>query len=244
MTEKKIGVKADAQAKRRGPPRGKAKDALRKRPRTDSAGPQRERIERNSDNAQVLLEAALDLFSKTNFSNVTIKNITEATGLNAALIYYYYKDKEDLFIKTVEMAIKRAFDEFQGLGDAATSPEDIISRWLEAHIRQFDLLRKLVKVSIDYASGDARTDAVDQAIRGFYENERSVLLAAVQEGIRVGTFSAVDPEEAVGLVSTFLDGVMARSMILPDFDGEAAIHNLHRFIMAYLRGERVKLETR
>jgi AcrR family transcriptional regulator len=240
VTVKTRRAKAGGPGKRPGPRRGNAKSGSRKAARVDLAVARQDRIKRSARNAQILKEAALDLFSETNFSNVTIKDIADATGLNAALIYYYFKDKEELFIKTVDMVVKRAFDEFQGLREAAASPEDVISRWLDTHIRQFELLRKLVKVSVDYASGGARARAVDQAIRGFYENERSVLLAAVEDGIRRGVFSAVDAEQVVAFISTFLDGVMVRSMILSDFNGQAAIHDLRRFIMAHLYGNRTR----
>jgi len=60
--------------------------------------------------AERLMRAALDLFSRRDFSTVTIKDIAKASDVNAALIYYYYDSKEDLFRAAIEFAIKMALE--------------------------------------------------------------------------------------------------------------------------------------
>src|SRR5262249_25900564 len=49
--------------------------------------------DRASTTASALLRIALDLFAAKNYSTVTIKDIAEATGMNASLIYYYFGSK-------------------------------------------------------------------------------------------------------------------------------------------------------
>jgi AcrR family transcriptional regulator len=43
-----------------------------------------------------ILEAAEDLFSKNGFHETSIKQITKAAGVNQGLVYYYFKDKNDI----------------------------------------------------------------------------------------------------------------------------------------------------
>lgn len=43
-----------------------------------------------------ILEAAEELFSKNGFHETSIKEITKAAGVNQGLVYYYFKDKDDI----------------------------------------------------------------------------------------------------------------------------------------------------
>ncbi|MEY8338036.1 TetR/AcrR family transcriptional regulator [Lachnospiraceae bacterium 62-35] len=51
-----------------------------------------------SEKRQEIMEYALDCFSKQGFTATTIKTIAAAAGMKStALIYYYFKDKDELF---------------------------------------------------------------------------------------------------------------------------------------------------
>jgi AcrR family transcriptional regulator len=43
-----------------------------------------------------ILEAAEDLFSKNGFHETSIKQITQVAGVNQGLVYYYFKDKNEI----------------------------------------------------------------------------------------------------------------------------------------------------
>jgi AcrR family transcriptional regulator len=53
----------------------------------------------NADRRQQILEAALKVFSTKGFHKATNKDIAQAAGgISPGLIYWYFKDKEDLFL--------------------------------------------------------------------------------------------------------------------------------------------------
>ena len=51
----------------------------------------------NNSSADKILLAATDLFAKENFSAVSIKQIAAASGVNSALISYYFGGKKNLY---------------------------------------------------------------------------------------------------------------------------------------------------
>jgi AcrR family transcriptional regulator len=56
----------------------------------------------NSDRRQQILEAALKVFSIKGFHKATNKDIAQAAGgISPGLIYWYFKDKEDLFLSII-----------------------------------------------------------------------------------------------------------------------------------------------
>ena len=187
-----------------------------------------------SSTASALLRIALDLFAARNYSTVTIKDIAEATGMNASLIYYYFGNKEGLFLKVVEAAADDAFNSFVVIRNDGASPREIISLWIENHILQYPLMQKLIKISIDHANTHSPTPKIDRAIRKFYDIEARVLGGAIRDGIAEGLFAPVVPERMAEFISTFLDGALVRSVMMNEFDAAAAIRDMRDVVLRRL----------
>lgn len=190
-----------------------------------------------TDRAEELASVALDLFAARNFASVTIKDIAHKTGVNAALIYYYFDSKEDLFRASIEYAVDQAFRNFRQLQARHDNPADIINDWLDNHVQLFAPIHKFVKVSLDYSGSDANMPAIDRQIRQFYDEELRILSDCIRRGVRQGLFQQVDPEDQAEFISTYLDGVMVRSVVLDDFDIARAVDRLRREIWRHLASE-------
>ena len=185
--------------------------------------------------ADTLLRTALELFARLDYSTVTIKDIAHATGCNPSLIYYYFENKEQLFLHAIEMTVEDAFEKFEALRARKETPDAVISSWIEVHITQFVLMQKLAKVSLDYAGTRNRTARLDAAIRKFYDKESVVLGQAIRDGLAQGIFRpTARPKQMAVFISTFLDGTLFRSMMFPDFDHRAAIRHMQTTVMNQL----------
>lgn len=184
--------------------------------------------------AAELTAVALDLFEKRGFAAVTIKSIGEAAGVNPALIYYYFKDKEDLFRASIESAVDQAFEHFAALRQRHDDPGEIISDWLDTHVELYRVVRKMVKVSLDHAGSTKPLPHVEASIRRFYDEEAEIISTCVRDGIARGQFRDVDPAAIAELISTFLDGAMVRSNILPEFDLKSAIDQFRKHLWQQL----------
>ncbi|KGT87389.1 TetR family transcriptional regulator [Erwinia typographi] len=187
-----------------------------------------------SEVADLLQSSAFELFAHQNYSSVRIKDIATATGMNSALIYYYFGSKEDLFIKVIETAVENAFRKFDSVIGSENGPKDILFLWIEIHITQFHLLQKLAKISLDYSSTNGRIPSIDKAIKKFYEKESVILKNTLKEGIAAGHFREVNPAEMAMLISTFLDGVLFRNVMFPTFKYRHAIQVMREFVFDQL----------
>ncbi|MEZ5901165.1 MAG: TetR/AcrR family transcriptional regulator [Hyphomicrobiaceae bacterium] len=201
------------------------------RSRSGRSGAGRPKLSVATADAEVKIrEAALELFSQRGFSSVTTKDIADTTGFNPALIYYYFGSKEELFRSAVTLAVERAFEQFRISRQGLDHPRDIIYGWLDTHILQFDTIAKLIMISIDYAKATRRKSRIDEAIHKFYDEERDVLRQTLMAGLRSGDFRSLDVDETATFISTYLDGVFVRAMILKKFNPVAAIHQLRSFL--------------
>ncbi len=184
--------------------------------------------------ARELMMAALGLFARRDFSAVTIKEIAKVAGVNTALIYYYFDNKEDLFRATLDYAVERALENYRRLGERHSDPVDLISDWFDNHAELSEPIRELVKIMLDYRTARTQLRVVDDIINLFYDEECRIISESVRRGIAMGVFRKVDPEAAATIASTHLDGIMVRSMIHRDLDMVAAIAQLKTLFFEHL----------
>ena len=185
--------------------------------------------------ADRLMRVALDLFSRRDFSTVTIKVIAKASNVNTALIYYYYDSKEDLFRAAIEFAIKKALERSYELQEKHSDPIYLINEWFRSNLEFVTLIRQLIKIMLDYAGSGHPVRSVDRLIHEFYRVEERVILAnSIARGIEEKVFDDVDPVSTASFVSVHLDGIMVASMIRKDFNIEKALSDLRQILWTYL----------
>ncbi len=181
-----------------------------------------------------LTATALDLFAERDFASVTIKDIAKACGVNTALIYYYFANKEDLFRATIKNAITVALENYTNLRKRHDDPVDLINDWFDTNLELSGSIRKLVKVMLDYSGSRIRISSIDREVNNFYDVEHSILSDSIRRGIDQGIFHAVDPDRLALFVSTHLDGIMVAAMIRKDFNLDTAMADLRDILWLHL----------
>ena len=208
-----------------------AKSQVQKKPAIRGKRPARKTP---SIRKEELVTIAFDLFSERHVASVTIKDIARETGVNTALIYYYFENKEDLFGAVIEFAINRAFENFRKLHEQHLSPLDDLNAWINNNIEEFESIRKLVQISLDYSRTQKSIPAIERSIRQFYDEEVRILSNCIRKGIAEKTFKPVDADEFSRFISTYLDGLMVHSTILPETDLDRSVNQLRAVIWTML----------
>ena len=183
-----------------------------------------------------LARIALDLFAERHFASVTIKDIGRAANVNSAMIYYYYQDKEHLFRAAIESAVDEAFDLFATHcnSEIHESPAETILAWFDTHVALYKELRNVIKISVDCKSVIGSVPGAMEPVKRFYRHENEILQSLIRKGIDSGLFLAVDPAVVATMISTILGGVLARSLVLKDFQMVETVDEFKRSIMLYL----------
>jgi hypothetical protein len=91
-----------------------------------------------------------------------------------------------------------------------------------------------VKIALDFRGAHEGDSDIAKTIESFYDEERKMLSKIIRQGINQGLFSPVDPKRMAQFISTYLDGCMVRLVILPDFDLEDAVRDLHHRVLDML----------
>lgn len=211
VTEKDAWQEKSKSANGRGMKAGLRAKPLRKAGRPPVEQP-------NEAKRDAIAAAALKLFSQSGVAAVSNKELGEAAGINPALIYYYFEDKDDLFQFVVRKALADAlavYDDIKkekgGIGD--------LDAWLSSNLLLFGEITRFLKVILDYAHSGQRSAETDAAIARFYRTETDL----IGHALRDEGFAAKEALELAQLVSVFLDGVMVARVVRPEIDSERLV---------------------
>lgn len=191
-------------------------------------------VRRRGRRGSEMLLIALELFATQGFANVTIKDIARKAGMNTALIYYYYRNKEDLFFAALKHAIGQALGERSDREASDTDPVEVIRDWFDTNERLLAPISQMLKLMLDYRTAGRRSASIQGLIEQFYGGEMELLSRTIRRGMRMGRFRKVDEEATALFVSTHLDGLIVASVIRSGFGLHAGLANLQDMLFAHL----------
>jgi AcrR family transcriptional regulator len=187
---------------------------------------------------QLILDSALDLFARQNYSSVTTRDIAAACGVNVALIYYYFKNKDGLFRAVIKHAIDQAYSTYRSRTRDIRDPVQALLQWFQVNLDQFTQLKKMAQICVAYNSAGQNTPEVDALIKGIYVREQRLLFNCVKLGVASGVFRPVDPKHAATFISNHLDGLCFVSMTRPKTDIKPLMTLAQGVILQYLLASR------
>jgi TetR/AcrR family transcriptional regulator len=198
-----------------------------------------------SESKEAILDAAEARFAAHGFDSTTIKQIAGEAGVNTALIYYYFADKEALYHAMVERLITRIAGTMAGVLARAADPENAVREFAKNHHSFLEanprMPRLIVRELVDHDAAHAQ-DAIRQLVATTFDRLR----AAIAAGQAAGVFRRdVDPRfAAISLVSQTTYFNVARPAIslifadggpIPRALGEAFAEHAAKFTLAALR---------
>ena len=152
-------------------------------PTTHRPGPVRQR--RKEQRPGEIIDAALHEFAGHGFAATRLEDVAERAGVTKGTIYFYFKDKEELFKAAARSSLIPALKEIETLSlDFEGSAEDL----LRAHFRAVYLLlvknpraRQIMRLLI--AEGPQFPELVNFYYRDVISRGLSVLRRVIERGV-------------------------------------------------------------
>ena len=166
------------------------------------------------DTRVAILDAAEQLFSVRGFAATTIKQIGAAAGVNSALLYYYFADKETLYREVLGRLLTGLIAAGGKAFDEARSPEEAIRslvRVQAATLASTPFVPRLIaRELVDNDASHATQHITKLAAEVFTR-----LCGMIREGQRAGVFrSDLDPQfAAISTVSQMVYFHIARPAV-------------------------------
>jgi AcrR family transcriptional regulator len=158
-----------------------------------------------------LLEGALSIFSKKGYEGASVREIIEEAGVTRPVLYYYFKNKEDLFRHVVRMYLSEMVERIDAIIEedetCRVRLERLICTAFEHAERNLDVVRLMVQVI--FAPPDQGPNMMNEPL---LEARYSRFIDVMQEGLKRGELTGGDPEALALAFNALMDfHVMAKS---------------------------------
>ena len=109
-----------------------------------------------------IIEASLEAFSRYGLRRVSMSDVAEAAGISRQTLYAHYKNKDELFLATMQAAYAKSLTDLRTAWDKATTLTEIIDAYFEIAVYQpFEIMREHPDL-VDILSG-ANSKTTDMA---------------------------------------------------------------------------------
>ena len=190
--------------------------------------------QRGNQRSGRILNVALGLFAEQGYTGVSIKDIARAGQINSALIYYYFTNKDHLFVEVLKYSVRTALSRHQQFDGAHADPIAEINFWFDANAKLAKPLGQMLRLMLDYRTSRRRSASVERLIAEFYEAELGLLRGAIDLGIKRRLFRSLDTEKTSLFISTHLDGLMVAAAIRLDYDLAEGLRQMRKILFEYL----------
>lgn len=152
-----------------------------------------------------IIESAQKLFGIYGFEKVTMQEIAEELNMSKASLYYYFPDKESLYIAVIE----KEQNEFLSMINEQTLNIDDPAEFLREYaLKRLSFFRSLLNL------GRLRSESfyglrpfLITMINNFREKEKEIINGILEQGTRSGIFSGIDTDNTAYLFLDLLRGL-------------------------------------
>ena len=196
----------------------------------ETARPRRTRIQ--TEKRELILEAALEVFSAHGFRGSTIDQIAEAAGMSKPNLLYYFRRKEDIHATLIKRLLETwlaPLRELDDIGDPMTELRGYIRRKLEM---ARDYPRESRLFANEILQGAPRImPMLEGELRALVDEKVDV----IRGWMRAGRIARTDPFHLVfsiwATTQHYADfDVQVRAVLGPDRGGEGRFEDAARFL--------------
>jgi TetR/AcrR family transcriptional regulator len=150
----------------------------------------RDRQKRSDKTRAAILATATRIFAEDGLAGARTDAIAKAAGVNKALLYYYFKSKEDLYEAVVEEHF-RTFNQraLELLGSDAPAP-DVLLHYVGFHFDFISAHRQAAPLFQQFMMAGGKR--AERLIRKYFRPRSEAVAKLLERGVRSGEFRRTD----------------------------------------------------
>lgn len=150
---------------------------------------------RPEESRAAILQAAVREFSQEGVAGARTDAIARAAGVNKALLYYYFKDKETLYGAVLDQVFGGLRESIEEALSSDLPPREKLLAYVGAHfdyIASHPLFPRIAQGEMMRA-GRGRAPQFERIVKQYFVPLFRRVAAVIEEGQAVGEFRPVDP---------------------------------------------------
>ena len=160
-----------------------------------------------------IFRAASDIFEEKGYEGARMQEIADRAGINKALLHYYFRSKDQLFMAVFQVLLKKMFEKIMTIFAADTTFKEKIRQFLDQHI---DFLSKNPKLPIFLLNEVSRNPSIAAGLKETipYEEMRDLIYEKHAKELKgYGIKKSDMPQLMITVVSMSVFPYAARDMI-------------------------------
>ncbi|MEQ9289357.1 MAG: TetR/AcrR family transcriptional regulator [Cyclobacteriaceae bacterium] len=152
------------------------------------------------DKKNQILDAAKNLFNRLGYAKTSVDDISQAVGMKKSSLYYYFKNKEDMFMCSFKDEWEHQFTIFAEEAKKAESAGDKIMAYITQSLSYYEQVVMVHKIPVNVLIETRNmyrefVDRINEGGVGFYKK-------CLQEGIDSGEFEECDTQKVAECICT------------------------------------------
>ncbi|MFZ3047609.1 MAG: TetR/AcrR family transcriptional regulator [Desulfatirhabdiaceae bacterium] len=169
----------------------------------------------STDNRERILMVAASFFANKGYAATSVREIVDAAGVTKPTLYYYFKNKEDLYLQLLNMAVLTFNDICK---ESQNVPGGMRIRLISLFSRVFELFREygdLVRLvnSVIWGAQDTTPFYDFKSRHGSVE---SVFLQILEDGVKEGELSSEHLHDVLVILLGVLHSLQVILILKPD----------------------------
>lgn len=146
-----------------------------------------------------IIEAAKGLFNRLGYAKTSVDDIASTLGMKKSSLYYYFKNKEDIFMCAFKNDWESNFRAFESIADQESNPADKIISYTTQSLNYYKhvVIQHKIPVKVLVETRNLYRDFVNQINHGgvdFFQN-------CLQDGINDGVFKPCDVSKVASSIA-------------------------------------------
>jgi AcrR family transcriptional regulator len=164
-----------------------------------------------------LIRAAVDLFAEKGYASTPVREIVERAGVTKPVLYYYFKNKEGLFVAILDWASELQEDLLKKLFE---SSDNTLARFIDLYREIYKELRErgnLFKMINNFVFGPPQGIPVSLFDR-FHRKMVEAIKMIYEKGLAKNEVRREDPEDVALVVLGLLNTSLHLDNLFPEME--------------------------
>jgi len=192
-------------------------------------------MESKTGTREKILEEARKLFSEKGFWGTSVQEITDAARVNKAMLFYYFKSKENLYHSLLEELMGCLQERTLRRMEGKTSPLDRLKAIIESYEELFEP-RTFAVFRICFQDIMGPGDRIRESLRHHILDINRMIAEIIDEGIAQGIFRRLEAQNvALSMMGMFYIFARQRIVMGESFNSENLSDYFYSFILEGIR---------
>lgn len=199
-----------------------------------------EEVSKNSLKVNQIIEVAQKLFGIYGLEKVSMQEIAEELNLSKASIYYYFPDKESLYMAVLEKEQNEFILKISEIIKEISEPDTMLRHYARLRLEYFGRLLNLSRFRLEVYSN--MKPGFRENLMIFKEREKEIVIEILKKGLSSGVFAIEDTDKTATLFLDLLKGLRVtvitgrRTMTIDESEFQKLLENTNAFTDIFIKG--------